>query len=37
MKPYVSCILAKLDLNNRVQIALLAYDAGLLEEEQEEH
>jgi DNA-binding NarL/FixJ family response regulator len=32
VKTYVSRILAKLDLNNRVQIALLAYDAGLLEE-----
>ncbi|GAB2715365.1 response regulator [Streptomyces bullii] len=37
VKTHVSRILAKLDLNNRVQIALLAYDAGLLEEEQEEH
>jgi DNA-binding NarL/FixJ family response regulator len=36
VKTHVSRILAKLDLNNRVQIALLAYDAGLLEEEQEE-
>ncbi|GAA2309229.1 response regulator transcription factor [Streptomyces hawaiiensis] len=35
VKTHVSRILAKLDLNNRVQIALLAYDAGLLEEEQE--
>jgi DNA-binding NarL/FixJ family response regulator len=32
VKTHVSRILAKLDLNNRVQIALLAYDAGLLEE-----
>ena len=36
VKTHVSRVLAKLDLNNRVQIALLAYDAGLLEEEQEE-
>ncbi|MFF3888681.1 response regulator [Streptomyces sp. NPDC001914] len=33
VKTHVSRILAKLDLNNRVQIALLAYDAGLLEED----
>ncbi|MGQ4383800.1 response regulator [Streptomyces sp. SAS_270] len=32
VKTHVSRILAKLDLNNRVQIALLTYDAGLLEE-----
>ncbi|MXM63990.1 response regulator [Streptomyces sp. HUCO-GS316] len=32
VKTHVSRILARLDLNNRVQIALLAYDAGLLEE-----
>ncbi|MFE6619176.1 response regulator [Streptomyces sp. NPDC057740] len=32
VKTHVSRVLAKLDLNNRVQIALLAYDAGLLEE-----
>ncbi|MFI2203118.1 response regulator [Streptomyces sp. NPDC020192] len=31
VKTHVSRILAKLDLDNRVQIALLAYDAGLLE------
>ncbi|MFF4250730.1 response regulator [Streptomyces sp. NPDC001663] len=31
VKTHVSRILAKLDLNNRVQIALLAYDAGLLD------
>ncbi|MBQ1093257.1 response regulator transcription factor [Streptomyces sp. B93] len=31
VKTHVSRILAKLDLNNRVQIALLAHDAGLLE------
>ncbi|MFE6461217.1 response regulator transcription factor [Streptomyces cinereoruber] len=34
VKTYVSRILAKLDLNNRVQIALLVHDAGLLDEEQ---
>ncbi|MGH8963986.1 MAG: DNA-binding response regulator, partial [Actinomycetes bacterium] len=28
---HVSNILTKLDLNNRVQIALLAHDAGLLD------
>lgn len=33
VKAHVSRILARLGLNNRVQIALLAYDAGLLEEE----
>ncbi|WP_030041628.1 response regulator transcription factor, partial [Streptomyces resistomycificus] len=33
VKTHVSRILTKLDLNNRVQIALLAYDAGLLEEQ----
>ncbi|CAM5577456.1 LuxR family transcriptional regulator OS=Streptomyces viridochromogenes OX=1938 GN=ACM01_41285 PE=4 SV=1 [Streptomyces viridochromogenes] len=32
VKTHVSRVLAKLDLNNRVQIALLAYNAGLLEE-----
>ncbi|MER6084582.1 response regulator transcription factor [Streptomyces sp. NPDC001833] len=32
VKTHVSRILAKLGLNNRVQIALLAYDSGLLEE-----
>ncbi|MGW6526397.1 response regulator transcription factor, partial [Streptomyces sp. NPDC054962] len=32
VKAHVSRVLAKLGLNNRVQIALLAYDAGLLEE-----
>ncbi|MER6345894.1 response regulator transcription factor [Streptomyces sp. NPDC001595] len=31
VKAHVSRILAKLDLGNRVQIALLAYDAGLLD------
>ncbi|MFE1248343.1 response regulator [Streptomyces sp. NPDC058735] len=36
VKTHVSRVLAKLDLNNRVQIALLAHDAGLLEEEPEE-
>lgn len=30
VKTHVSRILAKLDLNNRVQLALLAHDAGLL-------
>ncbi|MEU9184210.1 response regulator transcription factor [Streptomyces sp. NPDC048484] len=33
VKTHVSRILAKLDLNNRVQIALLTYDAGFLEED----
>ncbi|MFE7645311.1 response regulator [Streptomyces phaeoluteigriseus] len=33
VKTHVSRVLAKLVLNNRVQIALLAYDAGLLEDE----
>jgi DNA-binding NarL/FixJ family response regulator len=32
VKTHVSSILTKLDLNNRVQIALLAHDAGLLDE-----
>ncbi|MET8782851.1 MULTISPECIES: response regulator transcription factor [unclassified Streptomyces] len=32
VKTHVSRVLAKLGLNNRVQIALLAYDAGLLDE-----
>ncbi|MFC9544903.1 response regulator transcription factor [Streptomyces sp. SID9913] len=32
VKSHVSRILAKLDLDNRVQIALLAYDAGLPED-----
>ncbi|WP_405729428.1 response regulator transcription factor [Streptomyces sp. NBC_00028] len=36
VKTHVSRVLAKLDLNNRVQIALLAYDAGLLEESGED-
>ncbi|MER5214374.1 response regulator transcription factor [Streptomyces sp. NPDC002838] len=36
VKTHVSRILAKLDLNNRVQIALLVYDAGLLEEAEED-
>ncbi|MGW0911428.1 response regulator transcription factor [Streptomyces sp. NPDC002784] len=35
VKTHVSRILTKLDLNNRVQIALLAHDAGLLEEPDE--
>ncbi|WP_175409701.1 response regulator transcription factor [Streptomyces sp. TRM64462] len=33
VKAHVSRILAKLDLNNRVQIALLVHDAGLLDDE----
>ncbi|WPO70411.1 MULTISPECIES: response regulator transcription factor [unclassified Streptomyces] len=33
VKAHVSRILTKLDLNNRVQIALLAHDAGLLDGE----
>jgi DNA-binding NarL/FixJ family response regulator len=33
VKTHVSSILTKLDLNNRVQIALLAHDAGLADEE----
>ncbi|MEU0371408.1 response regulator transcription factor [Streptomyces sp. NPDC006283] len=33
VKTHVSRVLAKLDLNNRVQIALLAHDAGLLDED----
>ncbi|MFE9424659.1 response regulator [Kitasatospora sp. NPDC006697] len=33
VKSHVSGILAKLRLNNRVQIALLAHDAGLLDDE----
>ncbi|MFJ3492812.1 response regulator [Streptomyces sp. NPDC086091] len=33
VKTHVSRVLAKLDLNNRVQIALLAHDAGLLTDE----
>ncbi|MFG3254969.1 response regulator [Streptomyces sp. NPDC048172] len=32
VKTHVSRVLTKLDLNNRVQIALLAHDAGLLED-----
>ena len=32
VKTYVSSILTKLDLNNRVQIALLVHDAGLLDD-----
>ena len=31
-KTRISRILTKLDLNNRVQIALLAHDAGLLDD-----
>ncbi|MFH8798800.1 response regulator [Streptomyces sp. NPDC017936] len=33
VKSHVSRVLARLGLNNRVQIALLAYDAGLLDED----
>ncbi|MGY3339599.1 DNA-binding NarL/FixJ family response regulator [Streptomyces filamentosus] len=33
VKTYVSRLLAKLGLNNRVQIALLVHDAGLLDED----
>ncbi|MFG3246611.1 response regulator [Streptomyces sp. NPDC048187] len=36
VKAHVSRILAKLRLDNRVQIALLTYDAGLLDEFQED-
>ncbi|MFF8971268.1 response regulator [Streptomyces sp. NPDC014995] len=36
VKAHVSRILARLDLNNRVQIALLAYDAGLVDENAED-
>ncbi len=32
VKTYVSRILARLGLNNRVQIALLVHDAGLLDD-----
>ena len=32
VKTHISRILTKLDLNNRVQIALLVHDAGLLDE-----
>ncbi|GAB2448461.1 response regulator transcription factor [Streptomyces incanus] len=35
VKTHVSRILAKLDLNNRVQIALLVHDAGLLDDTEE--
>ena len=34
VKTHVSSILTKLDLNNRVQIALLAHDAGLLDDQE---
>ncbi|POX49778.1 DNA-binding response regulator [Streptomyces sp. Ru71] len=37
VKAHVSRILARLGLNNRVQIALLAYDAGLLDGSGDEH
>lgn len=33
IKTHVSSILTKLDLNNRVQVALLAHDAGLLDKQ----
>lgn len=36
VKTHVSRILAKLELNNRVQVALLVYDAGLLDDERED-
>ncbi|KOU51230.1 LuxR family transcriptional regulator [Streptomyces sp. MMG1522] len=36
VKTHVSRILAKLDLNNRVQIALLVHDAGLLDTDGQE-
>ncbi|MEU5450456.1 MULTISPECIES: response regulator transcription factor [Streptomyces] len=36
VKTHVSRILAKLDLNNRVQIALLVHDAGLLDADGQE-
>ncbi|MGW5636830.1 response regulator transcription factor [Streptomyces sp. NPDC003832] len=36
VKTHVSRVLTKLDLNNRTQIALLAHDAGLLEESGED-
>jgi DNA-binding NarL/FixJ family response regulator len=32
VKTHVSAILAKLGLNNRVQVALLVHDAGLLDD-----
>ncbi|MFD0885073.1 response regulator transcription factor, partial [Streptosporangium algeriense] len=32
VKTHVSGVLAKLELNNRVQIALLVHDAGLLDD-----
>ena len=33
IKPHVSSILTKLDLNNRVQVALLVHDAGLIDDQ----
>ena len=33
VKTHVSSILTRLDLDNRVQIALLVHDAGLLDEQ----
>ncbi|WP_308292343.1 response regulator transcription factor [Promicromonospora umidemergens] len=35
VKTHVSAILAKLDLNNRVQVALLVHDAGLAQPDQD--
>ncbi|MET8770338.1 response regulator transcription factor [Streptomyces sp. NPDC004658] len=37
VKAHVSRVLTKLDLDNRVQIALLAHDAGLLEDTEDGH
>jgi DNA-binding NarL/FixJ family response regulator len=34
VKTHVSAILTKLDLNNRVQVALLVHDAGLLDDQE---
>jgi DNA-binding NarL/FixJ family response regulator len=33
VKTHVSSILTKLDLNNRVQVALLVHDAGLVDDQ----
>ena len=33
VKTHVSAILAKLGLNNRVQVALLVHDAGLIDDQ----
>ncbi|MFC4534384.1 response regulator [Sphaerisporangium dianthi] len=35
VKTHVSSVLTKLDLNNRVQIALLVHDSGLLDDEED--